>query len=55
MKRNVGMRSCALYASVPSLYMYAVMENAARFFSALFFWFFSFIFTCFPIRKKQLA
>ena len=38
-----------------SLYLSAVMENAARFFEGLFFWFFGFIFTCLPIRKKQLA
>lgn len=38
-----------------SLYLSAVMENAARFFVGLFFWFFGFFFTCLPIRKKQLA
>ncbi len=41
--------------SVSSLYLSAVMGNAARFFEGLFFWFFGFIFTCSPIRKKQLA
>ena len=41
--------------SVSSLYLSAVMENAARFFAGLFFWFFGFSFTCLPIRKKQLA
>ena len=38
-----------------SLYLSAVMENAARFFAGLFFWFFGFSFTRLPIRKKQLA
>lgn len=38
-----------------SLYLSAVMENAARFFVGLFFWFFGFSFICLPIRKKQLA
>ena len=41
--------------SVFSLYLSAVMENAARFFAGLFFWFFGFSFICLPIRKKQLA
>ena len=41
--------------SVSSLYPSAAMENAARFFEGLFFWFFGFSFTCSPIRKKQLA
>ncbi|MBR3743336.1 MAG: hypothetical protein IKN04_23250 [Clostridia bacterium] len=41
--------------SAPSMYTSARMEIAARFFNAFFFWFFSFIFTCLPIRKKQLS
>lgn len=49
-------RSLNLYSvSLSSLYIYAAMENAARYFSGLFFWFFGFSFTCLPIRKKQLA
>lgn len=45
MKQYAGMRS------VSSLYHSA----AAALFEGLFFWFFGFIFTCLPIRKKQLA
>ena len=48
MKQRINVNSVSLYLS-------AVMENAARFFEGLFFWFFGFIFTCLPIRKKQLA
>lgn len=49
--------SCAfvLGAFVPSLYIFAIRERAARFFDALSFWFFSFIFTPLPICKKRLG
>ena len=50
MKNSAKMNSCALYVSAPSLHISSVVENAARFFDALFFWFFSFIFTPLPIR-----
>ena len=55
MKRSTELHTGALCASVPSLYIYAAAENAARLFDALYFWFFSFIFTRLPIRKKRLA
>ncbi len=45
MKRLVKMGSCVSCGSVPSQYVYAVSKNAARLFDALYFWFFSFIFS----------
>ena len=53
-RERIGMKQRFSQRSV-SLYLSAVMENAARFFAWLFFGFFSFSFTCLPIRKKQLA
>ncbi len=55
MKRSMDLHTGVLCVSVPSLYNYAARENAARLFDALYFWFFSFIFTRLPIRKKRLA
>ena len=54
-KERIGMKQRFDLSSVSSLYLSAVMENAARFFAGLFFVFFGFRFTCLPIRKKQLA
>ena len=55
MKRCMESYADTLCVSVPSLYMNTAGENAARLFDALYFWFFSFIFTRLPIRKKRLA
>ncbi len=53
-------RSADVYANIPCVYapslnMNTVLENAARLFGALRFWFFSFIFTPSPIREKRLG
>lgn len=55
MKRSTKLHAYALSVSISSLYRKAAAENAARLFDALYFWFFSFIFTRLPIRKKRLA
>ena len=55
MKRTANVYANALCVYAPSLKMNTIMENAARLFGALRFWFFSFIFTRLPIRKKRLA
>ena len=55
MKRSAEKKMYTLYAYAPSLNMNTVMENAARLFGALRFWFFSFIFTRLPIREKRFA
>ncbi len=55
MKRGVNLYSRALRASAPSLSSYAALKYAARFFEVLYFWFFGFIFTLTPIRKKRIG
>ena len=48
-------RSCSVSACTLSSRIISVADNAARTFGALRFWFFGFIFTPLPIRKKRLA
>lgn len=55
MLRSVKMRSGSQRAAALSLYISAVVKNAAYFFDAFSFWFFSFIFTPLPICKKRLG
>ena len=55
MKRGAYVHANVLCVYAPSLMMNTVLENAARLFGALRFWFFSFIFTRSPIREKRFA
>ncbi len=55
MKRGVNLYPRTLRASALSLSAYTVQKDAARFFDALYFWFFSFIFPLVPIRKKRIG